>query len=279
MHGNLFFGWKVVAAAFVAAVFAWGIGLYGPPVFVHALHAGRGWPVSPIAAAVTIHFLISAGFVIWLSDIHRRIGLAWTTRLGALGLGAGAVAWALADAPAHLFGAALITGAGWGMSSGAAVAAMVTPWFKRRLPLAFSIAYNGASLVGLIFTPLWLLLIETTSFPIAASAIGAAIVVVLWPLAGRYFGPTPASLGLAPDGDPPSPGAPPAPAPPIARAALLRDRRVLTLTIGAGCGLVAQIGVLALLVTILARPLGDPGAALAGSLATRCAIGGPLLIS
>src|SRR5258708_6917549 len=112
MHGNLFFGWKVVAAAFVAAVFAWGIGLYGPPVFVHALHAGRGWPVSTIAAAVTIHFLISAGFVIWLSDIHRRIGLAWTTRLGALGLGAGAVAWALADAPAHLFGAALITGAG-----------------------------------------------------------------------------------------------------------------------------------------------------------------------
>ncbi len=149
MHGNLFFGWKVVAAAFVAAVFAWGIGLYGPPVFVHALHAGRGWPVSTIAAAVTIHFLISAGFVIWLSDIHRRIGLAWTTRLGALGLGVGAVAWALADAPAHLFGAALITGAGWGMSSGAAVAAMVTPWFKRRLPLAFSIAYNGASLGGL----------------------------------------------------------------------------------------------------------------------------------
>ncbi len=60
---------------------------------------------------------------------------------------------------------------------------------------------------------------------------------------------------------------------------LLRDRRVLTLTIGAGCGLFAQIGVLALLVTILAHPLGDTGAALAVSLATGCAIGGRLLIS
>jgi hypothetical protein len=44
----MFFGWKVVAAAFVVAVFAWGIGFYGPPVFLHALHAGRGWPVSMI---------------------------------------------------------------------------------------------------------------------------------------------------------------------------------------------------------------------------------------
>src|SRR5258706_6628183 len=204
MHGNLFFGWKVVAAAFVAAVFAWGIGLYGRPVFVHALHAGRGWPVSTIAAAVTIHFLISAGFVIWLSDIHRRIGLAWTARLGALGLGAGAVAWALADAPAHLFGAALITGAGWGMSSGAAVAAMVTPWFKRRLPLAFSIAYNGASLGGLIFTPLWLLLIDGIGLPTTALAIATATLLVLWPLASRYLRPTPAALGAGPDGAAPS---------------------------------------------------------------------------
>lgn len=278
MRGNTFFGWKVVAAAFVAAVFAWGIGLYGPPVFVHALHAGRGWPVSLVAAAVTTHFLVSAGFVISLSDIHRWLGVATTARLGALALGLGALLWALADAPWQLFGAALVTGAGWGVSSGAAIAAMVTPWFKRRLPLAFGIAYNGASLGGLIFTPLWLLLIERIGFASTALAIGTATVIVLWLLAGRYLRPTPASLGLAPDGDPPTTTAPAPAAPPIPRLTLLRTRAVVTLAIGAGCGLFAQIGVLALFVTMLASPLGATGAAGAMSLATGCAIGGRLLI-
>jgi hypothetical protein len=29
-----YFGWKIVGAAFVLAVFGWGIGFYGPSVFL-----------------------------------------------------------------------------------------------------------------------------------------------------------------------------------------------------------------------------------------------------
>ncbi len=32
-----FYGWTVVAAAFVVAVFGWGVGFYGPPVFLQAV--------------------------------------------------------------------------------------------------------------------------------------------------------------------------------------------------------------------------------------------------
>ena len=41
----IFFGWQVVAAAFVVAVFSWGINFYGPSVYLHALHAREGWPL------------------------------------------------------------------------------------------------------------------------------------------------------------------------------------------------------------------------------------------
>jgi hypothetical protein len=34
-----FFGWRVVGAAFVFAVFAWGIAFYGPSVFLHTIHS------------------------------------------------------------------------------------------------------------------------------------------------------------------------------------------------------------------------------------------------
>ena len=35
---NRFFGWSVAWAAFALAVFAWGIGFYGPSVFLQTLH-------------------------------------------------------------------------------------------------------------------------------------------------------------------------------------------------------------------------------------------------
>ena len=39
---NSFFGWRVVGAAFIVGVFAWGINFYGPPIFLEILHTSRG---------------------------------------------------------------------------------------------------------------------------------------------------------------------------------------------------------------------------------------------
>lgn len=55
---SAFFGWRVMWAAFTVAVFGWGVGFYGPPVFLQAIHQARGWPVSLVSAAVTCHFLL-----------------------------------------------------------------------------------------------------------------------------------------------------------------------------------------------------------------------------
>jgi hypothetical protein len=37
-----FYGWRVVSAAFVLAVFGWGMGFYGPPVFLSELRETKG---------------------------------------------------------------------------------------------------------------------------------------------------------------------------------------------------------------------------------------------
>ena len=39
-----FHGHAVVRAAFLVAVFGWGFGFYGPPVYLHAVMARTGWP-------------------------------------------------------------------------------------------------------------------------------------------------------------------------------------------------------------------------------------------
>lgn len=272
---RMFFGWRVVGAAFVVAVFGWGIGFYGPPVFLHAVESGRGWPVWLISAAVSCHFLVGAAGVAALPALHRRFGLARVTRAGAVAAALGLLGWGFAAEPWQLFVATLFSGAGWGAMGAGAISAIVAPWFVQRRPAAMGAAFNGASLGGVVFSPLWVALIAWLGFGVAAALVGAVVVAVLWWLAGRYLAATPGTLGLAPDGE--APGAASPMGHRLAEAlgpSPWRDARVVTLAAANGLGLFAQIGVVAHLVSLLAPALGVQGAGFALGMATACAIGG-----
>src|SRR5437588_392043 len=78
-------------------------------------------------------------------------------------------AWAVAREPWQLFAATSLSGAGWAAMSGAAVNAIVSPWFARTRPAALAMAYNGASVGGIVFSPLWVAAIGLMGFPIAAA--------------------------------------------------------------------------------------------------------------
>ncbi|MGL5139024.1 MAG: MFS transporter, partial [Beijerinckiaceae bacterium] len=77
-----FFGWKVVAGAFLMAVFAWGLGFHGTAVYVHEVSTGKGWSVRLVSAAVTFHLLVGAAVVTQLPKVFRRFGLPNVTRAG-----------------------------------------------------------------------------------------------------------------------------------------------------------------------------------------------------
>ena len=147
-------GWRVVWTAFVVAVFGWGIGFYGPAVYLPALHQARGWSISTISAAITAHYLVSAALITALPEAYRRFGVGRVTLGGAVLAGAGALAWANAQQAWQLVPALLLSGAGWSALSGAALNAMVAPWFERDRPKAISTAFNGASVGGIVFVPL-----------------------------------------------------------------------------------------------------------------------------
>ena len=96
---QVFFGWQVVAAAGVVAVFSWGINFYGPSVTCTRCMRGKAGPVSLISAAITLHFLASGLLVTRLPALHRRFGLVAVTRAGLLACAAGALAWGHARRP------------------------------------------------------------------------------------------------------------------------------------------------------------------------------------
>jgi MFS family permease len=279
---RVFFGWKVVAVSFLIAIYAWGLGFYGPSIYVNELVKSRDWSVATVSGAVTFHFLFSAAIVVFLADLHARFGVVAVTRIGVLVFGIGAVGFATAAEPWHLYLAAMATGFGWSTTSGAAINTFVSTWFEKRRPLALSHAYNGASLGGVIMTPVWVGLIGAFGFVMAAVIIAAAGTILLSLLAGRYLRPTPGELGQSIDDDPVRAAATVSAtpiAPPRSRAALLRDPAILSLSIGFAIGIFAQMGLITHLVVRLAPVLGDLGAAGALSLATACAIVGRFVLA
>jgi MFS family permease len=250
-------------------------------VFLNVLHQERGWPVSVISITITVHFLVSAVLVTRLPEAHRRFGVASVTQAGVAALAIGMVCWSLAGAPWQLFIAAILSGAGWAATSGAAIIAMVSPWFDRRRALALGHALNGASVGGILFTPLWVMLIAAIGFTPAAIVVGCATIAFLWPLASWYLRPTPEGMGLAQDGDPVLPRgyrterATPSP---TRLTVLLANRGFATLSAAFALAMFAQVGVIAHLVTRLAPLVGAVNAAAGVSLASASAVIGRVLL-
>jgi MFS family permease len=255
-----FYGWHVVAAVFVLATFGWGLGFYGPPVYLHAVHESRGWSLNVVSTAVTVHFLFGAIVIANLPRLYRRFGLARVTKAGSLALAIGVTGWALAQEPWQLFVATLFSGGGWVTMGAAAVNAIVAPWFVRKRPAALASAYNGSSIGGVVFSPLWVAAIGLLGFPSAAIAIGVVVVATIWILADLYYSKTPESMGLHPDGDAPQAAATtlamtPS-AKPLPNTRVWSDWRLVTLAAGMALGLFAQIGLLAHLFSLLVPALG-----------------------
>src|SRR5262249_46320687 len=152
------------------AAFAFGIGFYGPAVFLETLHTTRGWPIATISAAITAQFLFGAAIVSYLPEVHRLWGIANATILGAVLSAAGMLGWSCVSRPWQLFLVAILSGSGWALTSGAAINAMIAPWFDRDRPKALSHAFNGASVGGALFTPLIVWLIARVGFAKAVAA-------------------------------------------------------------------------------------------------------------
>ncbi|MDP9899469.1 MFS transporter [Variovorax ginsengisoli] len=272
-HASHLHGDAVVRAAFAVALFGWGVGFYGPPVFLHAVLVRTGWSLPLVSAAVTFHFLFGAGVVAFLPRIHKRWGVAATTMAGAVLLAAGVLGWAAAAEPWQLFVAAMFTGGGWVPLGAAGINAIIAPWFVDKRPLALAKAYNGASVGGMVFSPLWAVLIDRAGFPAAAMMVGLAMVVVVMSIATRELAGTPRGEGQ--DGD----GRVRVDHPAAASPALWRDRRFLTLGAAMSLGLFAQIGLITQLFSLMAPSMGVRLAGGTMALATGCGMAGRLIMA
>ncbi len=278
MGGRIFYGWRVVAATFTMALFSFGLGFYGITVYVATLQRLHGWSAAAVSAPVTVYYVAGALLTMAIGRVYERLGPRVVVAGGSLAMAAGVVTLGLVTRPWHLYPAFLVMSVGWGAMSGAAINIILAPWWERRRGLAVSIAFNGATLGGMLVVPALVLLIARLGF---ARALGLAVLValvVLLVLAGAVMRRSPAELGLGPDGDASrmprrEPAAAALPAP---RGDALRTWRFWSVSAPFALGLAAQVGVLTHLVGLVTPVLAASDAARAVSATTAAALVGRL---
>ncbi|UZE26081.1 MFS transporter [Pseudomonas sp. B21-056] len=275
MKHTRFFGKTVLACTFILAMIGWGIGFYGPPIYMQAVMERTGWPVALVSTAVTLHFLSGTVVIANLPRLYARFGILLITLLGGIVLGIGVNIWAQANQPWVLYAGAVCSGIGWVTLGAAAVNSLIAPWYIKERPQALGKAYNGASMGGVIFSPLWAWLIEDFGFATAALVISVTAVLLIGTFAFLVFNKSPHSVGQYPDNlDQPEPVTTNASATPWTARQTLKSAGFRSLAAGMSLGLFAQIGLIAHLYSILAGRMGVHDASFAMGLATASAMGG-----
>lgn len=277
---HLFYGWRVVAACFVVAAFAWGLGLFGSSVYLQAVTARHGWAVTEVASAITLFFLVAA-------VVQRSVGRAidrWGPRpvlsLGTLSMAAGVALIGQVSAPWQLYPCFLLIGLGWAALSTTGIAATVVPWFDRHQGRSVTLAIMGASVGAILGVPLLLQALQRLGLGAGLAVAALVSAIVLLPLIGRVLRfRSPADLGLQRDGDPPPQDAGRNPTTPT--FAIQGRPAVLLWSTAAGfaLGLTVQIGFITHHLALAAPQLGAAGAGLLVSATGLTALGGRLVLA
>ena len=200
-YGQLYYGWKVLAASTVMAVLAGGVFMHGFNVFIIPIQKELALSSAQIALIFSIARAEGGAegpFAGWLIDRFgsRRL-LIWGILLSAAGF------FLLARVNSLLGFALVYLGV---VSLGATVGYMhalltnVNMWFIRHRAMAMSIFSSGFTLGGAILVPLMTLIVLRTDWRVAAIIAGALSLAVALPLT-LVIRPSPESMGLVPDGD------------------------------------------------------------------------------
>ncbi len=176
-------GWIMVAACFVLAFFAWGLGFYGHGFFIAALRAERGWSTGLLSGAVASFWFVGVPAVLLIGRLLDRYGPRWIVLYGAVAMGTGGILVGQATEIWQIFILFMIMGSAYPALATAAISASLVPWFDRRLGLALGIALSGASAGGVLMPPTLVRLSSAYGFDLALAGVGTAILVLIIPLA------------------------------------------------------------------------------------------------
>jgi MFS family permease len=205
-----FYGWRIVAVAFLTHCITTGIVFYSFGVFLSTLSEEFSWTRAQVSFGFSLVALCGAVYSPFVGRIVDRFGPRPSQLAGAVAMAAGFL-WlhginSLVEFYVLMGGVVSFGSTALGpLPSNTAVA----NWFVRLRGRALGIATAGISMGGVIFVPLTQFLIDRYGWRNAFAVLGVFILAVAVPPVALFMRRSPESMGLRPDGAaPPRQGVP-----------------------------------------------------------------------
>ena len=126
----LYHCWLVVAAAFLVALFGFGLGFYGPGIYLVALKARHGWSIGQLSSVITTYYVLGASLLFFgVGSLFELYGARKVLIVGIVAMSMGLVLLTWVARLWQVYAAFALMSVGWATMSGAAINIIVAPWF------------------------------------------------------------------------------------------------------------------------------------------------------
>ena len=199
-----FYGWVIVAGAFLGAFASGGIQGFTFSIFIKPMSESLGWTRSALTGGITLNALMASVLAPVFGYLIDRHGPRYIMAASAIIGGTAAI---LLSQVQELWQFYLIFGVA-GVFGGAAVGEVVTQstvvkWFVRRRGRAIAFSSMGGAAAGAVLTPLISIIVFTIGWRTGWLAMAVMFFVLLLPVSFLMVR-RPEDVGLLPDGADPS---------------------------------------------------------------------------
>jgi len=206
----MFYGWLIVAVAFVTLCINTGIVFYSFGVFLSTLTEVFGWSRAQVSFGFSLVTLCGAVYSPFIGRAVDRWGPRPVQLAGAsvMAIGFLLLRYMQTLGEFYLLMGLIVSLGSTGLGNLPSNTA-VANWFMRGRGRALGVSTAGISMGGVIFVPLTQWLIGHLGWRAAFTVLGVVIAVIALPPVALFMRRSPESMGLRPDGDhPPPPGRP-----------------------------------------------------------------------
>lgn len=203
MAGSVFYGWWIVAAAFVLHGLSGGLFFHAFGAYFVYLQAEFGWSRTLIAGAFSLSRL-EGGFLGPIQGwLILRLGARNVVWIGLVVFSLGFVIFSLAADVVPFYGAFLVIAIGSGLCGFLTLNIVMVNWFETKRSTAIALSATGGSVGGMLVP---LIAWSLSTFDWRATALGSAalLLIVGLPVAA-IVRQSPEPYGYSPDGMRPGP--------------------------------------------------------------------------